>query len=586
MKLLKSTGAGFLLPASRYLILIMFAKRLYATLVPGSRQQVRFWFMASLLVALLYGLLGLQEAWSTNAVADDARQHLFWMRRWLDPALFPNDLIADYFQSVAPWGFAAFYHLFALLRIDPLTVSHFLPLLLGLLATAYGFRVCLQLLPMPFAGFIAALLLNQLFWSHDDLASATPRAFMLPLFLAFLDYLMRRALWPTLGVILLQGLFYPQYVLVFAGILCLRPWRWEHGVKLTPDREAWRFCLAGLGCCLLVLLPYALDASPYGPVIRAAESRLLPDFAPEGRARFWLEDPWQFWLSGNRSGLFPTFKPPIFGLGLLLPLLLYLPRRFPIARYITPHLAILGQIIAVALALFGAAHALLFRLHLPSRYTAYTLRYVLVFAAALVLMLLLEGGLRWLQHPPARLPRRVLVWGNLLLVSSLLLLYPVYAEDFPNAGYEQGRAPALYAFLAQQPKDTLVASLLKEADNIPTFAQRSVLVAPEYAVPYHKAYAEQFRQRAKALIQAQYTPDIMALRQFVQTYGVDFWLVDQESFEPNRLKTQWIRQYPDDLKAALENLKQGQPIVDQRQAQCSVLAEQGWKLLAVDCLVR
>jgi len=568
----------------------MFAKRLYATLLSSSRQQVQFWLMASLLVALLYGLLGLQTTWGSDAVADDARQHLFWMRRWLDPELFPHDLIADYFQSVAPWGFTAFYRLFALLRIDPLALSQVLPLGLGLLATGYGFRVCLQLLPIPFAGFIAALLLNQLFWSHDDLASATPRAFMLPLFLAFLDYLMRQAFWPCLGVILLEGLFYPQYVLVFAGILCLRLWHWRQGVNrglvFTHDHSEWGVCLAGLSICLLTLLPYLLDLSPYGPVIRTAEARSLPDFGPAGRARFWLENPWQFWLLGNRSGLFPTFKPPMLGLGLLLPLLLCLPRRFPLVRYMMPNLAILGQIIAVAGALFLAAHALLFRLHLPSRYTAYTLRYVLVFAAALAFMLVVEGGLRWLQQLPVQFSRQLLVWGSMLSMSSLLLLYPIYAEGFPNTGYERGRAPALYAFLSTQPKDTLVASLLKEADNIPTFAKRSVLVAPEYAVPYHKGYAEQFRQRAQDLIQAQYTLDAAVLRRFIQTYGVAVWLIDQESFEAKHLENQWIRQYPVALNAALDNLARGQPILEQQQAICSVLAEKSWKLLAADCLLK
>ncbi|MBW4465688.1 MAG: hypothetical protein KME07_09645 [Pegethrix bostrychoides GSE-TBD4-15B] len=572
----------------------MFAKRLYATLVPGSRQQVRFWFVASLLVALLYGLLGLQEIWEQDySVADDARQYLFWMRRWFDPKLFPDDYIADYFQSVTPWGFTAFYRLFALLQIDPLKLSQLLPLPLGLLATSYGFRVCLQLLPMPFVGFLAALLLNQLFWSHDDLASATPRAFMLPLFLAFLNYVMRRAFWPTLAVILLEGLFYPQYLLVFAGILGLRCWRWRRG-KLSINREDGRLYLAGLGCCLLVLLPYFLDGlnldglnnSPHGAVITAAEARALPDFAAIGRARFWLDDDWQFWLSGSRSGLFPTFKPQLLGLGLLLPLLLYLPRRFPIVRYITPNLAVLAQTTVIALLLFGAAHALLFRLHLPSRYSAYPLRFVLVFAAALVLMLLIEAGLRWLQQPTAQFPRRVLVWGSLLSLSSLLVLYPLYAESFPKTGYQQGQSPPLYAFLAAQPEETLVASLLQEADNIPTFAQRSVLVAPEYAVPYHQGYAVQFRRRAEDLIQAQYTLDAEVLRQFVQRYGIDFWLVDQDSFVAKRLETQWIRQYPAALTAAQQNLAQGQPILEQRQTQCSVLAQQGWKLLSADCLVK
>lgn len=79
-----------------------------------------FWFSLSLTFAAMYGLLGLRQAFSGEyVVQDDARQHIFWMRRFLDPALFPNDLIADYFQSVVPWGYSTFYRLFAAVGIDP-----------------------------------------------------------------------------------------------------------------------------------------------------------------------------------------------------------------------------------------------------------------------------------------------------------------------------------------------------------------------------------------------------------------------------------------------------------------------------------
>jgi hypothetical protein len=570
----------------------MFTKRLYATLFPGTRQQLRFWLSASLLVAVVYGVLGCQEAWAERyMVQDDARQHVFWMRRFLDPELFPNDLIADYFQSVAPWGYSMFYRLFAALGIDPLWLSRVLPLGLGVLATWYGFRVCLQLLPMPFAGFIAAVLLNQMVWSHDDLASATPRAFMPVLFLAFLYYLNRRALLPCLATIVLQGLFYPQYVLVFAGILCLQPLRWQQGLKLTRRREDYRFCLAGLATAILVMLPYALISSPYGPVITAAAAKQLPDFYLEGRGQFFLPDPWVFWLSGHRSGIFPTFKPPLLGFGLLLPLLLWLPRlsrrmhyRLLPAQYVTANVLVLVRIVVVALTLFLLAHVLLFKLHLPSRYTAYTLRFVLVFAATLSLTLLLEAGLRWLQQLPVQFSRQVLVWGMALCLGSLLLLYPVYTKDFPHTGYEKGKAEALYQFLAEQPKDSLVASLLKEADNLPTFAQRSVLVAPEYAIPYHIGYANQFRQRATDLIQAQYTSDSATLQRFIDRYGVDFWLVDHDSFNAAALSNQWIRQYPEALNTALENLKQAEPIVQQRLNSCTVLQEKNLRLLEATCL--
>lgn len=560
--------------------------RLHNLLLLRSPQQVRFWFGSSLLVAILYGLWGIAPIWrSPYIINDDARQHVFWMERFLDPTLFPQDLIANYFQSVAPWGYTHFYHLFAGMGLSPLGFSRVLPLIIGVIATLYGFKVCRQLLPIPFAGFVAALLLNQLFWAHDDLASATPRAFMPLFFLMFLYYLMRRKRWLCSGTIVLEGLFYPHYVLVFAGILCCQLVQWRQGrFRLAPPADI-QFCLTGVTTACLVLLPSLHLYSDYGPVISGAIAKQLPDFSAEGDTRFFLSEPFLFWLTANRSGILPTLKPPLIGIGLLLPVLLGSSHRFRLAKDITPHLGVLWRIILTAFTLFFAAHLCLFKLHLPSRYTAYTLRFVLVFAAALSLTLLLEAGLRWLQQS-TKSSRRILVWTLTTCLGGILMLYPLYADRFPNTGYEQGKAIELYEYLAQQPKDSLVASLLPEADNIPTFAQRSVLVAPEYAVPYHIGYAEPFRQRAQELIQAQYTLEPAVLQQFIQRYGIDFWLIDRQSFNPASFPGQWIRQYPEALDAARMNLQEGRPIVQQRGKQCTVLKSQDWRLLKADCLLR
>ncbi len=185
--------------------------------------QIVFWFSLSLTFAAIYGLPGLQQAFSSDyVVQDDARQHVFWMRRFLDAGLFPNDLIADYFQSVAPLGYTSLYRLFATVGIDPLVLSKLLPIVLGLITTGYCFGVCLQMLPVPLAGFLASLLLNQYLWLRDDLVSATPVAFVYPLFVAFLYYLLRRSLIPMCVAIALLGLFYPQCVFICAGILFLQ----------------------------------------------------------------------------------------------------------------------------------------------------------------------------------------------------------------------------------------------------------------------------------------------------------------------------------------------------------------------------
>jgi hypothetical protein len=552
------------------------------------RSRLMFWFCLSLTFAFVYGILAWKEAFSSAyLVQDDARQHVFWMRRFTDPELFPNDLIADYFQSVAPWGYTLFYRLFALLGIDPLLLSKLLPMGLGLGAAAYGFGVGLQLLPVPLTGFLASLLVSQVVWGHEDIASASPRAFMPLIFLAFLYYLHRRSLLPCLVAIALEGLFYPQYVFVFAGLLLLQPLRWQRGVRFSSNKQDYWFCIAGLAVAFLVMLPFALTSSAFGPTITVAEARQLPEFYPGGRSVFFNEDPLFFWLIGIRSGVFPHFLPQIMALGVLLPFLLKFPHRFPLARQVTQQISTLLHLPIVGLGLFFLAHMVLFKLHLPSRYTAYTLRFAFVLATAVVLTLLLDAGLRWLsrQAQPSW-AATVWVWGVASLLTLAILLFPSYAREFPDTNYVQGEEPELYNFLAQQPKDIVVASLVRKGDVIPTFAQRSLLVGREYAIPYHVGYANSFRQRVIDLLKAQYTLNRAELQQFIQTYGVDYWLIDQASFSRKFLQEEWVKQYPSAVEAAKQSLRQQRaPALKRLAKRCTVVASGELSLLDARCLL-
>lgn len=552
-------------------------------LLANTRRSRWFWLGASLLVAIAYSSLVLQRAFRAEyVVQDDARQHLFWMQRFLDPDLFANDLIADYFQSVAPWGFTIFYRLFAAVGIDPLLLSKLLPPVLALVATGFGFGVAMQFLPAPIGGFFAAVLLNLVFWSHDDLASATPRAFMIPLFLAFLYTLLRRH-WGCWLAIALMGLFYPQYALVCGGVLAFSLVQWQKGrLALTHRRADWVFLGIGLGITVATLLPYLLAANPYGPALTAADVLDDPEFLGDGRGRFFLDDATMFWLSGHRSGLFPTFKPPLMGLGVFLPLLLWkLPT--PLVRQVK-HLGLLLRIVAAALVLFVAAHALLFRLHLPSRYTGYTLRFVLCFAAAIALTLFLDAGLRWLHGAQVRWLPAVVLLGGIGAIAASVWFYPRYITPFPADEFRVGRAPALYKFFAQQPKDIVIASLEDEADFIPVFSGRSILFGREYAIPYHKAYGQQMRQRAIDLIRAQYTLDPALLRATIDRYSIDFWLISRATFRPGTLQALKFRQYPEALTEAQANLQTAKPILARRINRCQVLQAEEWTVLDAACL--
>jgi len=142
-----------------------------------------FWWGGSLVFASFYSLQAIKKAFSSQPIIqDDARQYLFWMLRFFDRELFPNDLIVDYFQSVTPDGYTALFRLLSGWGISPLLLHKLLPLILAVILTSYGFFLTLKIFPLPFAAFTAMVLLNQSLWFQDDLASATPRAFVYPLF--------------------------------------------------------------------------------------------------------------------------------------------------------------------------------------------------------------------------------------------------------------------------------------------------------------------------------------------------------------------------------------------------------------------
>jgi len=549
-----------------------------------------FWLSLSLTFAIIYGLFVLrQAATSEYTVEDDARVYVFWMQRFVEPDLLPNDLTANYFQSVTPWGYAVLFKIMAALGIQPLLLSKLLPLILWVITTVYAFAVSQQLLPVPFAGFITTLLLNQTLLIKDDLPSGTPRAFLYPIALAFLYYLLRGSLLPVLGAIALMGLFYPQVVFILVGILVIRVFHWDGRPRLSQNKKDYLFCVAGIGIALLIMLPYALQTSEFGPTVTAAEMKTWVEFSADGRIPFFGQDAWKFWNRGQHTGIRLSINPPLVAAGFLLLLLLQYPSRFPLAKQVTKNNIILLQILLVSFSLFFAAHALLLKLYLPSRYTLHSLVMVMAFSSGLALTLLLDALLQWASQPVVqRYQRQFLAFGATFFLGATLLLYPniFWHKYLLGSGYYVvGQAPTLYQFLQQQPKNSLIASTDEEASNLPVFAQRAVLVGREYANPYHIGYYRQIRQRAKDLIQAQYSPDLAVVKAFIQTYGINFWLLHRAAFQPGHLQNRWLQQYQPEVANARTLLEAGKvPALASLMQPCAVAETETFVLLQTECI--
>lgn len=587
----------------------MFVQRLRQFLTTpqtASRQRTLFWFSLSLTFSVIYSIIVLQQAFDGEyVVQDDARKHIFWMRRFVDPELFTNDLIADFFESVEPVGLTAVYRFFIHFGLDPMVINKCLPLVLGVIMTGYCFGICLQLFPVPFAAFIASLLFNQSIWMKDIFVAAIASSFSYPLFFAFLYYFLKKSTISCLIALILQGLFYPPTVLVSAGLFVINLIQFKnHKIRLISNKKLFIFYIMGLILASLMLLSYLISSSEYGPIINVAEARNLPEFQPRGRGSFFNDNPIEYWFLGIRSGMIPRelLSPLTLCFGLFLPILIKFPCQFPLVKQIKNY-AFFLQLLGVSLSLFFLAHLFLFYLFLPSRYTSHSFYLLIAISTGITLTVLIDSILSFAdKHSSYQLKndqifsrsikfklRSFIALGVTIILAIAVIFYPSFLDEFTSPSYREPKEASLHDFLSQQPKDILIASLSHEADHIPSFAQRSVLIAWEYSIPYQVGYHRQIRQRAIDLIDAQYTQNIQVLRNFIQTYGVDLILLDDNAFLPYYLTdNNWFRQWEFKAEEVASILKAKTPpaVITTLVSACSVYQTDTFIVVDANCILK
>ena len=567
---------------------------IFFTSVKGiSSKSSLCWLGLSLILSLIPPIVALnnvagQDYW----IQDDARQHIFWMMKFIDPELFNNDLIANYYESISPLGVKFVYRCFSCFNIDPIFASKILPILLSLATSFFAFYFSLQIISFPFTAFVASSLMQQNLWMQDGLTSATAKAFFIPIFLAFLIMLAKKSGIGVIVSVLFLGLFYPTFVLVASGIIIcqiftIKNWR----IQTNFNTENKLLVLSGLITAFLVLLPKVLITNNFEPVISLEQARQLPEFVAGGRASFFHDhDPWRFWFNASRSGIrLPSaLIPELSYFALLLPILLIFKNQFPLSKSIK-NIALINQLIGVSFFLFFAAHILLFRLYIPSRYTQHGLRFAVIFTASVAITLLLHK-LLFLGFFCNQLKASILLSPIFVCLLFILTIYPFTDESFSRTRKEYivGSYPQLYDFIKQTPKDTVIASLLEETNNIPSFTQHPVFVSPEYGIPYHVGYYHIFRQRVLNLIEAHYSNNLQQLKSFIQQSGVGLWLVSDNVFTPEYLQgNKWLQHFQPQTNLAIETLEKKTKTVALKKVQdfCTVFSEKEMRLISSQCIL-
>jgi hypothetical protein len=113
-------------------------------------------------------------------------------------------------------------------------------------------------------------------------------------------------------------------------------------------------------------------------------------------------------------------------------------------------------------------------------------------------------------------------------------------------------------------------------------------VGREFALPHHPFYYQQFIQRSRDLIQAQYSSSKSEVNQFIEHYHIDFWLIDRHAFTPDYFANQdWLihSSLQTTVAEQIRRLQQGQqPVIQQTIDRCTVASTPSLILLKAACI--
>lgn len=482
----------------------------------------RRWMALALLcylagVMIASGPALLHDPWSV--VENDGRHFVAWLRSMADPALFRDDAIAAYFDSLTPGLYKALFAPAVWLGVDiglwHFTVVKALTCGLTVLAARLFFGSWLSGWRLGFAMLFFCLLAAK--WALAGL----PRSFGFPIALLSLwAFAGGRLFWLAL-VMFAGALIYPSAVAVSGLAMGLSAFRLSPRPHIELSRRFWTAIAIAAAAAFAGLALFMGSVGESGATISLEEARAIEGFGPEGRTRF-FRDTWSARIfSDGRGGMLPLSLPFAPGLAALATLFV-LAAGGVFARRLGAGAA-LRAIVPLALAglaLFVAAYAIAFRAHLPNRYAFYGIGLAFRIAAAFGVVGLIDAAVR-------RFPARS---GPAIAGAALLLAAGLFGFSLHTGKKAQivDPAPALSAFLRAAPKDSVLAGFSAPIETASAFSGSRVHFALELLIPYKRDYYRTIRDRVTGLGEAMASTNVLRIAAYLAEHGVTHLLIDAE----------------------------------------------------------
>ncbi|MEW6350954.1 MAG: hypothetical protein AB1646_18000 [Thermodesulfobacteriota bacterium] len=495
-------------------------------------------------------------------INDDVRQQIYWMQRWYDPGLFPDDLLTRYAQEYVPWGVQAVYWV-ASWFVEPVAFSNILTGILYVISAGFFFGIGLRFrddltaVCVALSFFLCAAFLHKM-------AGGLSRSFVVPLLAAYLYFLSVDKVFAASAVILVASFFNPYVFLLCVathGLYVLHRFgpgmlrrildRVDEnapGLRLRdlvkrlsslvprawlPSQEADPVCTPGH--LLLLNLPFVAAmlvtavlygfcrSSELGGLVGWQEMVGKIEYTSAGRYELvpvpsMLYEVIRPWLQNLFVGQWSALWG-ILGIGALAATVRYaLGNRTHKVEWSS--FTVFAYLFPASLILYTFACVFVAKLFVPRRYIEYSLNFFYCISLAVCLRMVV-----------ARLNLRpVAFWG---LTTLMVLLSAVRLHNMEL--YDYSAHAGLFRFLQGTPKESLIAGHPQMMDSIPTFALRKVFVNQELSHTWVQPYWSMIKKRTSDLFVAYYSDDPGEVRRFCKENGIAYMVVREEDFSRTSL---------------------------------------------------
>lgn len=451
------------------------------------------------------------------------------------PNSLRNDINAQNTHDIlfGPTVIYNFYFFFFINKfVDFVIIKKILVIIIFLVLAYFLYKLGILIKNEKYA--LILLLLFMLFiMTNNQFVGAYGKAFIYPLLVSFLYYLIKKDILKISIITILQTFLYPPILLVSLGIFCFSIIDFKNK-RINIDLKKNGIFYISLFICLTLLISFSPKS--YLKRVTLMEAVNMPEFFVEGRYPIFRGNPSSISITtplylydvGIRK---PLLISPLFIIGLLTIIMVFIYKKTILDVPKEVYFMIISAI------LFALISTLVFSLlYFPNRYLRNTI--------PLFLIIILSNGLYFLY---TKYKYRSYI---LIMIMMLIFIPQVKSAEM----YCQDRE--LYEFIKKLPKDSLIAGHPADMDCIAFFGRKTPFVTDRSNDPIILSYYKPIQQRIFEFFKIYYAEDGRIVKEFCLRNKVTHIVVNKRYFSDEYLRKEKIdywAPYNDFLKNLTSN---------------------------------